>query len=107
MTTEDEIAHLRRIFASDHRAAAHVSRDSYRHPVETLTFFRVRPDETIVEIWPGSTGYYTEILAPFVRNRGCYIAAGYDPETEESFDATPYQAQFEAVLDARPDLYDH
>lgn len=51
------------------RAPANVARDRYRHPVETLAFFGVKPTDTVVEIWPGG-GWYTEILAPYLKNRG-------------------------------------
>src|SRR5204862_3769915 len=42
---------------------------SYRHPVDTLNFFGVKPGNTVVEIWPGG-GWYTEILAPLTRAKG-------------------------------------
>jgi predicted methyltransferase len=52
-------------------------RDRYRHPVETLKFFELGEDQTVVELWPGA-GYYTEIVAPFLaRNRGRYYAAQF------------------------------
>src|SRR3546814_9094905 len=44
------------------RTPANVARDRYRHPAETLGSFGIRPDMTVVEIWPGG-GWYTEILA--------------------------------------------
>lgn len=56
------------------RAPANVDRDRYRHPEQTLAFFGIRPTMTVVEIWP-SAGYYAEILAPMLRDRGHYIAA--------------------------------
>ena len=55
------------------RTAANRLRDQYRHPRETLSFFGVRPDHTIVEIWPGG-GWYAEILAPLVAEQGQYWA---------------------------------
>lgn len=55
--------------AAPTRTAANVARDRYRHPVETLTFFGVQPDDTVVEIWPGG-GWYTEILAPYLASGG-------------------------------------
>ncbi|WP_371416806.1 class I SAM-dependent methyltransferase [Sphingosinicella sp. BN140058] len=55
------------------RTPANVARDQYRHPRETLSFFGVEPDDTVVEIWPGG-GWYTEILAPLLRERGTYWA---------------------------------
>jgi predicted methyltransferase len=55
--------------AAPTRTEANRARDRYRHPVETLTFFGVKPNDTVVEIWPGG-GWYTEILAPYVRSGG-------------------------------------
>ena len=51
------------------RSPANVARDRYRHPAETLSFFGVRPNHTVVEIWPGG-GWYTEILAPYLKAGG-------------------------------------
>lgn len=56
------------------RTPANVARDPYRHPVDTLNFFGVKPSDTVVEIWPGG-GWYTEILAPLTHSRGTYYAA--------------------------------
>jgi len=55
--------------AAPSRTPANVARDRYRHPFETLSFFGVRPSDTVVEIWPGG-GWYTEILAPYVASGG-------------------------------------
>ncbi|MGZ8285153.1 MAG: class I SAM-dependent methyltransferase [Allosphingosinicella sp.] len=57
------------------RTEANRARDRYRHPRETLGFFGVKPGDTVVEIWPGG-GWYTEILAPLLRENGTYYAAG-------------------------------
>lgn len=57
------------------RTEANRARDAWRHPRETLGFFGVEPDDTLVEIWPGG-GWYTEVLAPLVREQGVYYAAG-------------------------------
>ncbi len=65
---------IRTAVASPQRNARNVARDIYRHPVQTLTFFGVTPAQTVVEIWPGA-GWYAEILAPLLRDRGKYIAA--------------------------------
>lgn len=59
---------------SPSRPAADRQRDRYRHPLQTLSFFGLKPDLTVVEIWPGA-GWYTEILAPYLRDRGHYYAA--------------------------------
>ena len=60
--------------ASPARTPKNVARDAYRHPQQTLQFFGLRPDQTVVEIWPGR-GWYMEILAPYLRDRGKYYAA--------------------------------
>lgn len=60
--------------AAASRSEANVARDKYRHPVETLNFFGVKPGDTVVEIWPGG-GWYTEILAPLTKGRGTLYAA--------------------------------
>ena len=66
---------LRLAAAAPTRSAANVARDRYRHPVETLAFFGVRPSDTLVEIWPGG-GWYSEILAPYLAGGGgTYIGA--------------------------------
>ena len=56
------------------RTPANVARDKYRHPLETLAFFGVKPTDTVVEIWPGG-GWYTEILAPFTNGKGTLYVA--------------------------------
>lgn len=59
---------------SSSRADENVERDEYQHPKETLEFFGIRPDMTVVEISPGA-GYYTEILAPYLAKLGQYVIA--------------------------------
>lgn len=66
------------LLSGAHRRPANVARDPYRHPAETLHFFGVKPDSTVVEILPGSGGYYMEILAPWLAAKGKYIAANRD-----------------------------
>lgn len=62
--------------ASPTRSASFRSRDLYRHPLQTLQFFEVQPQMSVVEVWPGA-GWYTEILAPYLRALGQYTAAGF------------------------------
>ncbi|MEO6163068.1 MAG: methyltransferase domain-containing protein [Candidatus Binatia bacterium] len=69
---------LAKLLAAPYRTPANVARDIYRHPVETLRFFGVQDNSTVVEILPGSRGYYLEILAPHLRAKGLYIAANRD-----------------------------
>lgn len=56
------------------RSAANKARDRYRHPVETLEFFGLRPDMTVIELDPGG-GWFTEILAPVLHDQGHLIEA--------------------------------
>lgn len=60
--------------SSPMRTAENVKRDSFRHPQETLDFFGLSPEMTVVEITPGA-GWYTEILAPYLVGQGKYIMA--------------------------------
>ena len=61
--------------APAHREAANVARDTYRHPVESLEFWGLKPGMTVIEVAPGG-GYWSEILAPYAKaTHGRYIAA--------------------------------
>lgn len=62
-------ADLQSIVNGDVRSAENKARDQYRHPVETLQFFGVQPTMHVLEIWPAK-GWYTEILAPFLKDQG-------------------------------------
>ncbi len=62
----------------DHRSEKNAARDAFRHPRETLEFFGLREDMTVVELAPGG-GWYTEILAPILKGQGSYFAAHYGP----------------------------
>ena len=65
---------LKAAVAADHRTVGNVARDVYRHPYETLSFFGIKPTDTVVELSPGG-GWYTEILAPYLRDAGQLYAA--------------------------------
>ncbi|MCP4000935.1 MAG: class I SAM-dependent methyltransferase [Gammaproteobacteria bacterium] len=95
---------LAAILAGEHRSDEHKARDKFRHPAETLSFFSVTPDASVVEIWPGG-GWYTEILAPYLRDEGRYIAAGFDPESDIEFIRIA-AGKYQSKLDANPELYD-
>ncbi len=65
---------LDQVLTDDWRPAADRARDRYRHPKDTLAFFGLQPDQTVIEITPGG-GWYSRILAPLLRDDGRYIAA--------------------------------
>lgn len=74
-TAPDDAA-LRAAIAGPQRSAANRARDDARHPYETLRFFGLGPGATVIELAPGA-GWYTEILAPYLRERGRLLAAHY------------------------------
>jgi len=61
-----------------HRADGNAARNEARHPRETLEFFGLQPGMTVLEVSPGG-GWYTEVLAPLLRDNGSLIAAHYAP----------------------------
>lgn len=65
---------LAKAIAAEHRSPNFVSRDAARKPQEVLEFIGVKPNMTVVEIAPGG-GYWTEILAPYLRDKGTYYTA--------------------------------
>jgi len=80
----DTQAALRWAIDGEQRSAEHKARDRYRHPLETLSFFGIEPDMTVVEVFPGA-GWYTEILAPFLKDRGTFYAAGTNPDSPSRY----------------------
>jgi predicted methyltransferase len=67
---------IRAAIASDIRPAADVARDTNRKPLETLSFFGLRADMTVIELVPAG-GWFTKIIAPVVKDRGkLYVALG-------------------------------
>ncbi|HEY5757688.1 MAG TPA: hypothetical protein VIU34_17790 [Steroidobacter sp.] len=95
-------AALDTILSSEHRAPEQRARDTYRHPKETLEFFGIRQDMTVVEVWPGA-GWYTEILAPLLKDRGQLYTALLDPASGEYAKNTV--DTYRQKLAMRPDLY--
>ena len=89
--------------AGDWRSAENRARDIHRHPRETLSFFGVRPEHTVIEITPGSGAWYAEILAPYLRDNGRYIAAVVDPAAVAEGRGRDYQSGQRSGLQARFD----
>lgn len=93
---------LAKSVAGPQRSADFVARDPARHPAQELAFFGIKPNMTVVEIWP-SGGYWTEILAPYLHDKGTYYAAvlprGLGERAAKADDA------FQAKLDANKAVY--
>jgi predicted methyltransferase len=72
--SEVELESLKTLIDSDSRSEKTRARNKYRHPFETLKFFDVKSDQTVVEIWPGGQGgWYRSILEPYLAEKGSYI----------------------------------
>ena len=67
---------------NDERSAKNIVRDKYRHPIETLKFFQIKSNMTVIELSPGS-GWYTEILSKYLYEEGKLIAAAYNPSVSD------------------------
>jgi predicted methyltransferase len=101
----DTVDPLAKAVVDPARTAAFSARDRYRHPLGTLKFFGIRPDMTVVEIWP-SSGWYTEILAPYLHDHGKYYAAGSALDVGNVSDqAKASAAAFQKKLAADPGRY--
>ena len=95
---------LKALIYGPQRSEKNRARDPYRHPAEALTFFGVTPHSVVVEILPGAGGYWTEILAPYLKAKGRYIAANGEKDST-SEETRKDNAGFEAKLAADPTGY--
>ncbi len=81
ISTASDHYKLLSVINGEHRMESNKARDKYRHPQQTLTFFGINSDMSIIEVWPGK-GWYTEILAPFIKSgEGQFTAAGFPKST--------------------------
>ncbi len=98
---------LDQAMAGAHRSDSDRARDIYRHPKETLMFFGLEPDMSVVEIWP-SAGWYTAILAPALKPHGVLYAAGFAMTAQRTPDwREDVQTDFATMLESNPQAYDH
>ena len=92
------------------RDAAYAKRDVYRHPGQTLAFFGIKPNQTVIEITPGG-GWYSEILGPYLYAHGKYVAALVDPSKVAEGPGRDYQQRQRDTLQqkfaASPAQYGH
>ncbi len=103
--TESEQFKLGNAVIAEHRTADNKARDIYRNPGKTLAFFGLESNMTVIEIWPGK-GWYTEIIAPFIKSgNGQFIAAGFPqnagPEWRQNM-----QRDYQQWLEQSPAQYD-
>jgi len=93
-------AGLQAVVDGDHRSADNRARDIYRHPVETLAFFEIAPDMHVLELSPG-TGWYTEILAPYLKESGKLTVGIPSAEGRRA----KYRQTFLDIKAERPELF--
>ena len=96
---------LNSLIQGEHRSERSIERNVWRHPVETLQFFGLRDDMTVLEVWPGSSGWYTEILAPYLRDKGQFVAANYSAQSGSDYRRRGVEA-FNKKMRSRPAIYD-
>ena len=72
------------VVKSDIRSASHKARDEFRNPQQTLNFFGIQENMAVVEIWPGG-GWYSEILAPMLADKGAFYAAHFPVGTDVAY----------------------
>ena len=98
-TRETTAQDLTNILAGSQRSEENRARDVYRHPKETLLFFGIRPEMKVLEVWP-EPGWYTEVIAPLVRENGKYYAAVIAADPSSSYITkrlTSYQDKLTAL----------
>lgn len=91
-----DAAALDAVLTGDWRNAENTARDVYRHPKETLAFFGVKPTQTVVEITPGG-GWYAEVLGPYLKKSGHYVAAVVDPASASEKSRGYYQRSVDGL----------
>ena len=94
---------LEAVLAGEHRTKKERARDQYRNPAETLLFFGIEPNMTVVEVWPGG-GWYTQIIAPYLKGEGVYYGASFS-RLNASERALKALARFEEDYVSKPGIY--
>ena len=94
---------LQMVIDGAQRSEKNKARDIYRNPAATLEFLGVKPESTVVELWPGG-GWYAEILAPYLKTKGTYYAAGFGLATGSEYRTNGHNALLKKFADS-PDVY--
>ena len=101
----DTAAALDAALTGEHRSAKNRARDEFRHPKATLEFFGLRSDMNVVELWAGG-GWYTEILAPVLRDSGRLVVTTYGAtEDPEAYRSRSHRTLLEKI-ESRPAIFD-
>jgi predicted methyltransferase len=95
-------AALEKAISGAHRTPALAARDSVRKPQQELEFFGIKPNMTVIEINPGG-GYWTEVLAPYLKDKGTYYTTVGPKSAGER--AVKGAEAWQAKLDTNKDVY--
>jgi len=95
---------IKAALAGSHRSAKNRARDVYRHPLETLTFFGLKDDMHVIELWPGG-GWYTEVLAPVLKERGQLTITSFDPNGSPDSASTKSAKELAALLEGNEAVF--
>jgi predicted methyltransferase len=95
---------MRTLLASPHRHPGNAERDKYRHPRESLEFFGVQPNSTVLEYGPGA-GWYTELLAPLLAKRGKLFVTTENPNGPRTDGGTQGARRLQLLLETSPELF--
>lgn len=94
---------LEKLIIASHRSPENIARNRYRHPVETLAFFGLEPDMTVLEILPGM-GWYTEILAPLLAEKGRLYVTHFSPDGIAAYMPAILE-RFENRMASEPEIF--
>ncbi len=101
----ENVQQLDAIANGAHRSDAHKARNPYRNPARTLDWFGIKNNMTVVEISPGGGGWYSEILAPYLRENGALYVASYDSQSEVEYFRRNHK-KYQDKLASDPKIYD-
>lgn len=94
---------LQMAIAGEHRSEKNRARDQFRHPLETITFLGIKPTSTVVELWPGG-GWYSEVLAPYLRDEGVFYVASFGDIKEPEYRGRLHK-EIQEKFAANPEIY--
>jgi predicted methyltransferase len=97
-------AAIRAVLAGQQRTPGNAERDKYRHPLETLDLFGLRPSWTVLEYEPGG-GWYTELLAPALAKKGRLLVTSGDPKGPDDQRSTLFARRLKLLLETFPELF--
>ena len=98
-------AELTASLAGAQRTEKEKARDIFRHPKDTLEFFGLKDDMTVIEISPGG-GWYSAVLAPVLRDHGKLIVVGGDPNGDPKSEGTQNARELQERFKKAPTVFD-